>query len=228
MWQPKRGRLWITDGSCVRLRPPHRNHVWVYDFITDRTNDGRPFRLFTMLDEFARECLATMVGGRLTLDDALTTLTDLFIMRGARSTFGRTTGPGSAQKWFAADSASGSCSSSPQASGKTGKTNPSTACCGVRYRIGKSSAPCRRLSPYRAVTAAPKRGSDAQCLRLQTTSARGGCLSASCASRQDGGGRPAKLPFGVNQSAWDRPLRLTIYEKCYPQERSILASNPDP
>ena len=52
--QPKRGRLWLGDGSCVRLRPEHRNHVWSYDFVEDRTHDGRKFRMLNVLDEFTR------------------------------------------------------------------------------------------------------------------------------------------------------------------------------
>lgn len=52
--QPKRGRLWLADGSCVRLRPEHPNHVWAYDFLTDRTHDGKVFRLLTIVDEFTR------------------------------------------------------------------------------------------------------------------------------------------------------------------------------
>ena len=40
--QPKRGRLWLNDGSCIRLRPEYRNHVWAYDFVFDRTRQGRP------------------------------------------------------------------------------------------------------------------------------------------------------------------------------------------
>jgi len=80
--QPKRGRLWLNDGSCVRLRPETPNHVWAYDFMTDRTHDGRTFRLLTVLDEFTRECLAIVVGRKLTADDVLATLTDLFIARG--------------------------------------------------------------------------------------------------------------------------------------------------
>ena len=56
--QPKLGRLWFTDGSCVRLRPQHRNHVWAYDFVALRTRDGRPVRLLTVVDEYTRECLA--------------------------------------------------------------------------------------------------------------------------------------------------------------------------
>ena len=50
--QPKRGRLWLSDGSCIRLRAEHSNHVWAYDFVEDRTHDGRKFRLLCLLDEF--------------------------------------------------------------------------------------------------------------------------------------------------------------------------------
>ncbi len=56
--QPKRRRLWLHDGSCVRLRPTHRNHVWSYDFMHERTQEGRAFRLLTILDEHSRECLS--------------------------------------------------------------------------------------------------------------------------------------------------------------------------
>jgi len=63
--QPKRARLWRADGSCVRLRPTHRNHVWSYDFMAERTRDGRPFRILNVLDEYTRECLASVVARRL-------------------------------------------------------------------------------------------------------------------------------------------------------------------
>src|ERR1035438_3800423 len=56
--QTKRGRLWLNDGSCVRLRPTHRNHVWSYDFVADRTHDSRPIKMLTVIDEYSRECLA--------------------------------------------------------------------------------------------------------------------------------------------------------------------------
>ena len=59
--QPKRGRLWLNDGSCVRLRPERPNHVWSYDFVQDRTEDGRAFRMLVVLDEFTRRCLAILV-----------------------------------------------------------------------------------------------------------------------------------------------------------------------
>jgi transposase InsO family protein len=80
--QPKRGRLWLNDGSCVRLRPEHRDHVWAYDFVQDRTHDGRPLRMLTLVDEYTRECLAIDVARRLTSEDVLERLTDLFVRRG--------------------------------------------------------------------------------------------------------------------------------------------------
>jgi putative transposase len=80
--QPKRGRLWLNDGSCVRLRPTHRHHVWSYDFMADRTHDGRPIRLLTVIDEFSRESLAILVERRLNSDDILHCLTDLFVAHG--------------------------------------------------------------------------------------------------------------------------------------------------
>jgi putative transposase len=80
--QPKRRRLWFNDGSCVRLRPAHRNHVWSYDFVQARTHDGRVFRMLTIVDEFTRECLAIDVARKLTSEDVLERLSDLFIRRG--------------------------------------------------------------------------------------------------------------------------------------------------
>ena len=80
--QPKRGRLWLNDGSCVRLRPLWKDHVWAYDFVHDRTHDGRPLRMLTLVDEYTRECLAIDVARRMTSEDVLERLTDLFIHRG--------------------------------------------------------------------------------------------------------------------------------------------------
>jgi putative transposase len=79
--QPKRRRLWFNDGSCVRLRPSHRDHVWSYDFVQSRTHDGRAFRMLTIVDEFTRECLAIDVARKLTSEDVLERLSDLFIRR---------------------------------------------------------------------------------------------------------------------------------------------------
>src|SRR3954465_371491 len=47
-------RLWLNDGIFIRLRPPHRNHVWSYDFVDAQTHDGRSVRLLVMIDEFTR------------------------------------------------------------------------------------------------------------------------------------------------------------------------------
>ncbi len=80
--QPKRGRLWFTDGSCIRLRPERRNHVWAYDFVSETTQDGRKLRLLTVIDEYTRECLAIRVGRRFTNHDVLYTLSELFLEYG--------------------------------------------------------------------------------------------------------------------------------------------------
>lgn len=79
--QPKRGRLWLNDGSIVRLRPLFSNHVWSYDFMEDHTNNGVKFRILNVIDEFTRECLAVKVARRLTHRDVLEVLNDLFIQR---------------------------------------------------------------------------------------------------------------------------------------------------
>ena len=80
--QPKRRRLWLGDGSCIRLRPQHKDHVWSYDFVTARTADGRAFRMLTIIDEYTRECLAILVERRLTSEDVIDQLFNLFILRG--------------------------------------------------------------------------------------------------------------------------------------------------
>ena len=80
--QPKLSRLWLNDGSCIRLRPEHRNHVWSYDFVEDRTHDGRKFRMLNVVDEFTRECLAIRVARKLKAVDVIDVLSDLFILRG--------------------------------------------------------------------------------------------------------------------------------------------------
>ena len=80
--QPKKGRLWLNDGSCVRLRPERPNHVWSYDFVEDRTHNGRKFRMLNIIDEFTRECLAIRIDRRLKSTDVIDVLSDLFILRG--------------------------------------------------------------------------------------------------------------------------------------------------
>ena len=80
--QPKRRRLWLHDGSCVRLRAAHKDHVWSYDFVHERTHDGRAFRLLTLLDEYTRECLAIEVQRQMNHQDVLDRLAELFVDRG--------------------------------------------------------------------------------------------------------------------------------------------------
>jgi putative transposase len=82
MKQPKRARLWRADGSCLRLRPAYRNHVWSYDFVADRTHDGRPLRILNILDEYTRECLTSVVARRIRSHDVLLILADLFLRHG--------------------------------------------------------------------------------------------------------------------------------------------------
>ena len=80
--QPKRGRLWLNDGSCIRLRPEHKDHVWSYDFVMARTAEGRAFRLLAIIDEYTRECLAILVKRHITSRDVIEVLFELFIFRG--------------------------------------------------------------------------------------------------------------------------------------------------
>jgi transposase InsO family protein len=104
--QPKRKRLWLNDGSCVRLRPEHRNHVWSYDFVEDRTHDGRKFRMLNIIDEFTRECLAIRIDRKLNSTTVIDVLSDLFVLRGVPRYVRSDNGPEfiatDLQKWIAA------------------------------------------------------------------------------------------------------------------------------
>lgn len=80
--QAKKGRLYLNDGSCIRLKPCWESHVWSYDFVSDRLANGKKIRMLTVIDEFTRECLAIKVAGSLKSDDVLSVLTDLFTSRG--------------------------------------------------------------------------------------------------------------------------------------------------
>ena len=80
--QPKRGRLWLNDGSCIRLRPLHRNHVWSYDFVSTRTHDGRALKLLTVLDEYTRQCVAIKVVRKLRAHDVLEVLVETRVTSG--------------------------------------------------------------------------------------------------------------------------------------------------
>ena len=80
--QPKRSRLWLSDGSCVRHRPQYRHHVWSYDFVMDRTHDGRAFRMLAAIDEYSRECLAIRTERRQNQETVLETLADVILLHG--------------------------------------------------------------------------------------------------------------------------------------------------
>ena len=78
----KRGRLWFNDGSCKRHRSEHKNHVWSYDIVADRTRDGRPIRMLTLLDEFTRESLAIRTRRNIKATDVIDLLFEVFIFKG--------------------------------------------------------------------------------------------------------------------------------------------------
>ena len=80
--QRPRRRLWLNDGSCIRLRPERYNHVWSYDFVEAQTHDGRKVRLMTLIDEFTRECLAIRVARRINSLGVLETMADAMLVRG--------------------------------------------------------------------------------------------------------------------------------------------------
>ena len=80
--QKKRGRLYLNDGSVIRLRPCWKNHVWSYDFVAERLSNGKKIRMLTVVDEYTRKCLAIRVGYGLKSDDVLDVISDLFITEG--------------------------------------------------------------------------------------------------------------------------------------------------
>jgi putative transposase len=91
--QPKRRRLWFNDGSCARLRPEHKDHVWSYDFVVDRTSNGRPLRMLNVIDEYTRECLAIRIDRKITSNDVVEELAELFIARGTPAHIRSDNGP---------------------------------------------------------------------------------------------------------------------------------------
>ena len=103
MKHPKKGRLWMNDGSCVWLRPEYCNHVWSYDFVHHRTDDGRALNI---LDEHSRECLAIRVKRKLNATEVIDALSDLFILRGTPAFIRSDNGPEfvaeAVRRWIAA------------------------------------------------------------------------------------------------------------------------------
>jgi putative transposase len=80
--QAKRARLWLNDGSCIRLRPERKDHVWSYDFMIDRTANGKAFKILNIIDEYTRECLTALVERKIKSEDVLDQLFNLFVFRG--------------------------------------------------------------------------------------------------------------------------------------------------
>lgn len=159
--QPKRGRLWLADGSCIRLRAERPNHVWSYDFVEDRTHEGRKYRMLNVVDEFTHECLAIRIARRLKAVDVVDVLSDLFILRGVPEHVRSDNGP-EPKAGEASSSPRSSETGSPQserrrptsrpaAPGRTASSRASTHACETSCSTGKSSTPWpRRRSSSRA------------------------------------------------------------------------------
>ena len=130
--QRPRGRLWLNDGSCVRLRPEHENHVWSYDFVRSSTHDGRMLRLLTLIDEYTRKCLAIRVARRLNSYDLIETLADLMLLYGIPEHIRSDNGPEfiaeRLRKWLSAVGAK-TLYIEPGSPGRMGTVKASTASC---------------------------------------------------------------------------------------------------
>jgi transposase InsO family protein len=104
--QPKRARLWLSDGSCIRLRPDRPDHVRSHDLVEDRTHDGREFRMLDVIDEHTRECPTIRVDRRLSSTDVIDVLSDLLILRGVPGPIRSDDGPElvarAVREWIAA------------------------------------------------------------------------------------------------------------------------------
>ncbi len=132
--QPQRGRLWLNDGSCIRLRPTHPQHVWSYDFVHHATDEGRSLKLLTLIDESTRECLAIRVGRRLRGPEVIETLPDVMLSHGIpehiRSDNGLEMTSKRVRNWIQ-QIGTQTLLSSPAALGRTTTTSPSTANSGM-------------------------------------------------------------------------------------------------
>jgi putative transposase len=91
--QRPRGRLWLNDGSCIRLRPERANHVRSYDFVSAMTHDGRTLRMLTLIDEYTRESLAIRVARRLGRYEVIEALADVMLFRGIPENIRSDNGP---------------------------------------------------------------------------------------------------------------------------------------
>jgi putative transposase len=145
--QPKRDRLWLADGSCIRLRPERPNQVWAYDFVADRTRDARKFRMLCVIDEFTREALAIRVARRLDSNHVIEVLADLCVVRGVPEHIRSDQGPEfiatAVKDWIAAVGAKTAYieKSSPW---ENGYVEASTASSGTSCSASRSSTPSGR------------------------------------------------------------------------------------
>ena len=136
------GVIWLADGSCIRLRAAHRNHVWSYDFMEDRTHDGRKYRMLNIVDEFTRECLAIRIARRLRSMDVIELLAELFLVRGVPGYIRSDNGPEfvakAVQGWLAAG-------------GRPNRLHHSRQPVGARSRRGARKQPAARQRPPAAL-----------------------------------------------------------------------------
>lgn len=91
--QPKRGRLWLADGSCIRLRPEYANHVWSWDFVMERTHDGRVLKILVLIDEYTRRCLALHVARQIRSNDVIDILAEAMMTYGVPAYLRSDNGP---------------------------------------------------------------------------------------------------------------------------------------
>jgi transposase InsO family protein len=145
--QPQRGRLWLSDGSCIRKRAERKDHVWSYDFVFDRTHDGRPMRMLTLVDEYTRECLAVDIERRLDSEDVLDRLERLFVSRGTpefiRSDNGSEFTAEAVRSWLPRAGVD-TLFITPGSPWENGYIESFNGSCAMSYRIGRSSTPCTR------------------------------------------------------------------------------------
>ena len=145
--QPKRGRLWLADGSIVRRRAERPDHVWSYDFVFDRTADGKPLRMLAIVDEYTRECLAIEVARRLNSQSVLALLADLFVTRGVPEHIRSDNGPEftarAVRRWLGRVGVQ-TLFIEPGGPGRTATSSPSTESCGTNASTSNASTRCSK------------------------------------------------------------------------------------
>ncbi|SJM35139.1 hypothetical protein BQ8482_60150 [Mesorhizobium delmotii] len=162
--QPKRGRLWCNETSCIRLRPQHPNHVLSYDFVQDRTHNGRSFRMLNIIDEFTRECLTIRIGRKLKAVDVIDTLSDLVILRGV---------PGHIRSTTARSSLPRRCANGLQLSAP----GPPISC---QVALGRTAT--ARASTRSSATSCSMAKSSTHWKRPRSSSKAGGAITIQCAT----------------------------------------------